>query len=983
MLLNVHSYYSLRYGTIAINDLVAGLLARGYDTAVLTDINNSSAVMAFIKECQKRDINGLAGMEFRNGDTLCYIGIAKNTVGFKQLNEWRTYHNEYNIKLPEDAPEYNDVYWIYPFGKKQITALKEQEYIGVRRFQLNKLRLNNASKSKYVIWQPVSFISLKNYELHKQLRAIDNNLLVSQLSPQQYADNAESFPSKQQLLNGFKDFPELISNTEKLLDTCSFDFVFNVDYDFSTNRNKKTFKGSRYADEQYIEELALQGLERRYGLHNEPANERVRRELDIIKKLNFTPHYLITNDICRYATHKGFHYVGRGSGANSLVAYCLGITDVCPIELNLYFERFLNPKRKSPPDFDVDFSWRDRDAIYEHIFKTYPNVALLGATSTFKNRSILRELGKIYGLPKSEIDLMVYDPDAIMNKHEVAEMILSVHGQMENFPNQRTIHASGVLISEEPLTCYSALDYPPKGMPTVQYDMYHAEDIGLEKFDILSQRGLGHIKDCIELVQQNKQKTIDVHDVKSFFKNEPINNQLKSANTVGCFYIESPAMRQLISKLNCNNYLTLVAASSIIRPGVASSGMMKAYIERHNTDPGNINYLHPVMKEHLADTYGIMVYQEDVMRIGHHFGGLDLADADVLRRMMSGKKRDTAQLQEIEDKFFNHCKEQGYSEDIALEVWRQIESFAGFSFNKAHSASYAVESYQSLYLKTNFPMEFMVSVINNHGGFYHSKVYFNEVRKVGATLHPPCVNNSNYVTNIKGNNVYVGLENIQNLEGHFAQLIPDERTQNGDYTSLNNLLIRTGIGLEQLVILIRSGAFNFTGIDKKTLLWEAHLLLSGVKQKVNALPLFDHTVRTFTLPELETNVVEDIYDEIELFGFPISASMFDLVKTAFRGDASAKTLAQFEGKTIRILGDFVADKKVWTKQKKIMKFGTFFDANGDFFDTVHFPPSLKTYPLNGFGVYLIQGKVVLDFGYPSIEVEKIARVPLLPDPRSE
>jgi DNA polymerase-3 subunit alpha len=371
------------------------------------------------------------------------------------------------------------------------------------------------------------------------------------------------------------------------------------------------------------------------------------------------------------------------------------------------------------------------------------------------------------------------------------------------------------------------------------------------------------------------------------------------------------------------------------------------------------------------------------MRIGHHFGGLDLADADVLRRMMSGKARDAEKIKVIEHKFFTHCEEQGYPEDISREVWRQIESFAGFSFNKAHSASYAVESYQSLYLKTNYPMEFMVAVINNHGGFYHSKVYFNEVRKAGANLHPPCVNNSNYVTGIKGVDVYVGLENIQNLERHFAQLIPEERMQNGEYTSLNNLLMRTGIGLEQLVILIRSGAFNFTGIDKKVLLWEAHLLLSGVKQRTAALPLFEHQARSFTLPQLETGVTEDIYDEIELLGFPVSASMFDLVKTSFRGEASAKTLAQFEGKTVRILGDFVADKKISTRQKKIMEFGTFFDANGDFFDTVHFPPSIKAYPLNGFGVYLIQGKVVLDFGYPTIEVEKVARVPLLPDPRSE
>ena len=183
---------------------------------------------------------------------------------------------------------------------------------------------------------------------------------------------------------------------------------------------------------------------------------------------------MITDDICRYARSRNFHYVGRGSGANSIVAYCLGITDVCPIELNLYFERFLNPKRKSPPDFDVDFSWRDRDEIYDYIFKRYQSehTALMGAMGTFRDRSIIRELGKVYGLPKSEIDRLVYDPGNMLNKNEVSNTILSVYMQMADFPNQRTIHASGVLISEEPLTCYSAIDYPPKGLPTMQFDMY-------------------------------------------------------------------------------------------------------------------------------------------------------------------------------------------------------------------------------------------------------------------------------------------------------------------------------------------------------------------------------------------------------------------------------------------------------------------------------------------------------------------------------
>jgi DNA-directed DNA polymerase III PolC len=975
MLLNVHSHFSLRYGILSIEALVDGLVTRGYDTAVLTDINNSSAVLKFVRLCRDKGLNGLAGMEFRNEDAICYIGIARNEAGFKQLNEWRTYHNLHKQALPENAPELSDVYWVYPFGKKDIAALKEQEYIGVRPAHLNKIRLQ-AATAKYVIWQPVTFSEEGHHHLHKQLRAIDHNLLISQLSQQQYAEEKETFPTKQQLLAAYKDFPEIIRNTAQLLSNCSMHF------NFETLRNKQAFTDSRYNDKELLQKYALEGWAMRYGVQDKQAEARVHRELQIIDDMHFSAYFLITNDICRHATQQDFHYIGRGSGANSIVAYCMGITDVCPMELNLYFERFLNPKRKSPPDFDIDFSWRDRDAIYDYIFSKYPNTALLGAMSTFRGRSIIRELGKIYGLPKSEIDLLVRNPEAMQNKNEVVNMILALYNQMESFPNQRTIHASGILISEEPLTCYSALDYPPKALPTVQYDMYGAEDINLEKFDILSQRGLGHIKDAVALVQLNKGETIDVHNVREFFKDDNINRQLKSGDTVGCFYIESPAMRQLISKLKCDNYLTLVAASSIIRPGVASSGMMKAYIERHH-DPQHVEYLHPVMKEQLEDTYGVMVYQEDVMRIGHYFGGLDMADADVLRRMMSGKKKEEQQLSIIASKFFLHCAEMQYPEAVAKEVWRQMESFAGYSFNKAHSASYAVESYQSLFLKTYYPLEFMVAVVNNHGGFYRTKVYLSEVRKAGATLHLPCINKSDAHTNLYGSDVYLGLELIANLEHQFKELIPLERQRNGAYTGMEDLHRRTGIGLEQLIVLIRTGALRFMNPNKKELLWEAHLLLTHVPQKTGTLSLFETQGKKARLPLLETSLMEDLYDEIELIGYPVSASRFDMIKTSFRGDVMAGALVQHAGKTVRMLGDFVADKKIWTKQKKFMKFGTFLDAEGAFFDTVHFPPTLQEYPLYGDGIYLIQGKIVLDFGYPTIEVEKIARVPVKPDPRSE
>lgn len=977
MLLNVHSYYSLRYGTLSLEQLIEDMMICGYDTAVLTDINNSSATLHFIQMAKDKGLNGLAGMEFRNEDELLYIGIAKNQQGFKALNDLMTRMNREHKPAPAIAPELEQVFIVYPYGKVKIDQLKPNEYIGIRPNQLNKIRTEPSSDyDRYVILQTVSFHA-NEYKLHLQLRSIDHNVLISQLKPHQAGQRSEVMIPKAELLQVYKDFPKLISNTNRLLQQCSFDL------DFKEVKNKKTFTGNRYDDKCLLQKYAMDGFARRYAKDDKEALERVKKELEIIDNLNFSSYFLITDDICRYARSKAYHYVGRGSGANSIVAYCMGITDVDPIQLNLYFERFLNPKRKTPPDFDIDFSWNERDDIYDYIFHRYQwgHVALMGAMSTFRSRSIIRELGKVYGLPKAEIDRMVHDPEHLLNKNEVTDMILSVYNQMADFPNQRTIHASGVLIAERPITNYCALDYPPKGLPTAQFDMYVAEDVGFEKFDILSQRGIGHIKDCRELIRQNQGAIVSTDNPDRFFKDEKIAQQLKSANTIGCFYIESPAMRQLLTKLQCDNYLTLVAASSIIRPGVASSGMMKAYIERHH-DPGKVVYPHPIFKEQLEETYGVMVYQEDVMKIGHHYGGLDLADADVLRRMMSGKSRNPQLMEEIKDKFFRNCKQKNYPEATSKEIWRQMESFAGYSFNKAHSASFAVESYQSLFLKTYYPLEFMVAVLNNYGGFYQRKVYVNEARRAGGHICLPCVNKSLYNTTITGSDIYLGFDCLLNLEGELAHFIPEERKRNGDYTCLENFMLRTGARLEQVIVLIRGGAFRFTGTGKKELLWEAHLLLSAHKNRQPEQSLFEHTAPKPVLPKLESSLLEDIYDEIELIGFPVSATMFDLVRSEYRGTAQARDLAHLEGETVRVVGDFVCDKYVRTKNGQEMKFGTFLDVNGDFIDTIHFPSQLKQSPLQGNGIYLIQGKVVLEFGCPAIEVEQCAKMPLKPDPRS-
>jgi DNA polymerase III alpha subunit len=277
----------------------------------------------------------------------------------------------------------------------------------------------------------------------------------------------------------------------------------------------------------------------------------------------------------------------------------------------------------------------------------------------------------------------------------------------------------------------------------------------------------------------------------------------------------------------------------------------------------------------------------------------------------------------------------------------------------------------------------MVSVLNNYGGFYSRKVYVNEARRAGAAINLPCVNNSIYVTTIYGSDIYLGFDCLQNLEAKLANRIVEERMTNGEYTGLENLVLRTGASLEQVLILIRVGAFRFLEIGKKELLWEAHMVLSKDVKQDKGPVLFSSMSRKPVLPELESCIVEDYYDEIELIGFTVSGTLFDLARSPYRGDVGAEALLQHEGRVLRLVGDFVAEKYVKTKRGELMKFGTFFDENGVFFDTVHFPQSLAQYPLRGAGLYLIEGKVVVEFGCPSIDVIRCAKMPLQVDPRSE
>jgi DNA-directed DNA polymerase III PolC len=817
MYLNSHSCYSLRYGVLTPVQLVAAASERGVKALALTDINNTSCTHEFVARCREADIRPVLGIEFRREGRLLYIGLARSEMGFAALCQFLSDCSMDGQPLPDTPPEMADTYIIFPHAVRSPDKLRANEYIGIRPEAVNQLFRSPLCQypHKLVALAPITFLNRDGHRTHKLLRAIDTNQLIGKLRTDQHAPPEEIFYTPEELTRIYARYPTLLTRAADMLASC------DTTMESSFGHNRRTFTGAERDDLQLLHKLAQSGLRKRYGPNHPAAADRVKRELQVIDKQQFAPYFLITWDIIRYARSAGFFHVGRGSGANSIVAYCLGITDVDPLELDLYFERFINPYRSSPPDFDIDFSWDERDDVTDYIFKRYGRgyTALLATYNTFKGRSIIRELGKVFGLPKDDIDRIVDEPLAAEKHHPYARHIFHFGKQLEGLPNYLSIHAGGVLISEKPLYAHTALQMMPKGFPVTHFDMHHAEDLGYHKFDVLSQRGLGHIKEAVDIIRVNRGVSVDIHDIPHIKADQRVKAQLRSGRCIGCFYIESPAMRGLLSKLRCDNYIHLVAASSIIRPGVAQSGMMREYIQRYHK-PHDFKYIHPVFAEHLGETFGVMVYQEDVMKIVHHFAGLDLDESDVLRRMMTGKKKSSADFERLRQKYFDNCRSRGYSEELTQEVWRQIESFSGYSFCKAHSASYAVESFQSLWLKAYYPLEFMVAVINNFGGFYSTEFYVHEARMQGARIHPPCVNRSGLLTCIRGDDVYLGFIHLQGLERQFALDLISGRERGGPYRDLGDFCRRLSPDASQADLLIRIGAFRFTGQTKYELLWE-------------------------------------------------------------------------------------------------------------------------------------------------------------------
>ncbi len=1016
--LNCHSWFSFKYGVMKPEALLEEAQKAGVRTLALTDIHCTAGIPDFIRDAGRFDVRPVAGIEFRQGPRLLYIGIAKNNEGFQQLNELLSPHLLDGEALPERAPELGGAFFIYPFSAAP-QQLRPSERVGIKPSDLTRLPFSPWARrpNDLVALLPVTFRGKPDFNTHRLLRTVAKNTVVSMLPKEELAQADECFRNEEELRTVYRDFPQLLENSARLLEQCSITFD-------GTDKTRKVFGGSIALDREKLHRDTHEGLRYRYPNADPKVIARMDHELDVIERMGFISYFLLNQDIVRFARSRNFFHVGRGSGANSLVAYCLGITDVDPMELDLYFERFISTARKKPPDFDIDFSWKDRDEVFNYVFTEYNkgkghhHVAQIATYTTFQWRGAIRELGKAMGLAPSEIDALSDGdsnyyrdqrrvPDGAKGElDQVAKTVIRYGHHLIGMPHHLGIHAGGIVITEKPVTHYTALHRPPKGFPVTQFSMLEAEDLGLHKFDLLSQRGLGHIRDAVELLER-KGEPIDIHDIKRFKEDPAIKDLIRVGNTIGCFYVESPAMRMLLKKLEVDDYLGLVAASSIIRPGVAESGMMREYLLRHR-DPERRKDAPAKLLEIMPETYGVMVYQEDVLRVASKYAGLDLEEADQVRRGMNIRYRDRPEFKVVEQKFFANCTSYGYPPGEAEEVWRQIESFASFSFAKGHSASYAVESYQSLYLKAHHPLEFLVGVANNFGGFYHTEFYLHEAKRAGATIEAPCINTSEEYCSLHGTRIYLGLGNVKSLGSEVCKLILHERERHGPFHDIQDLLARVPLHVEQARLLIRVGALRFTGKSKPSLLWDLTLLHRPATVRTTG-DLFITKVEEPRLPDLQHYPLADAYDELDLLGFPL-CDPFTLVElnAEKRGEGSEggnegertvvgspaplpspsspppilkRDMHAHIGKRVAMLGYLIHVKATDTRHGQRMTFGSFIDTAGDFWDSSQFPDVAARYSFRGRGVYRLTGIVEEEFGHVALRTQHFEKLPWNPDPR--
>lgn len=938
--LEVHSHYTLLGATPPVEALVQRAAAEKMTHLALTDTNALYGAVAFDRACQEAAIQPILGMVI-SATPLEDLGpgfskspgqlvlLATDPSGYRSLCQLSSLvqGRPDREKAARQGLAWNAIKasskgliclsggrmgWVelYLRAGNQLAASRylsklggifgENACLSLEIHQAEDLAIAheiNALADRFglptVAVQPIYYLDPGDKSRLRLLQSIGGNIKLETVAAE---DQELHWLSEHEVSERLADFPQAINQVQEIAARC-----------------QPALPGSdpiwpalelpdRQTPEEALKEMAKDGLSQRYGANiPNTSRERLDKELSAIAQSGYAPLFLIVADVVDHARKIGVPVSTRGSVANSLVAYCLGVTTVDPIANELLFERFLNPARANPPDIDLDFCSRRRDEVLNYVRQAYgaDQVALVATISTLRPKSAVRETGKALGLDEQEIGQLArmlprgWHPDPRRrSKRQMLDLldqlpepryrqVIEYAQSIVGTPHHLSIHPGGLVITPGPLTDHVPVQWAPKGFLITQFDHQDLEVLGLPKLDLLGIRALTVLADTADLVREHYDAQFKLEDIP--LDDEMTGDMLQTGDTIGVFQCESTGARRTLRQLQARSIFDLAVANAFFKPGPATGGMAQTFVRRYRGEEV-VQYLHPSLEPILASTQGVLLFQEQILRVATEIAGLSWEQADHLRRGMS--KFMAGEMAAMRNQFIAGCRlpppgGSGFTEEQAQALWEQVEAFAGYGFNRGHATAYADVSYRSAFLKAHWPEAFFCARLADWGGFHHPAIYMAEAVRLGISVRPPHVNHSNrkftlsyeLLTPDPGSAVlWMGLGQVRSLRKRAIQAIIEQR-QIRSFSSLGDLTERVRLRKKELQNLIRCGALDDLGATRTTLLAEAEQLArSGSSRQLS----FDFA-QVDTLPDLPA---DHLAWERHILGQPLSVHPTGLIKTS-------------------------------------------------------------------------------------------------------
>jgi len=962
-------------GTIPLMKLITRAKDLHMSHMALTEVNGLWGFIRFVQLAKEQGIKPIAGTNLVTAmDDI--ILLVENQTGYENMCRIISrVHNDPDVSISNLLrPLYSGLFILAHQNnvlQSLATFIPNSHLFVELRPSITEAEariLANTYQLEIIASGDVYFMSKEDYHTHRILRAIDRNTTLSQLPPDNTKDQRHFFRSEKEMIDLFPSSMAAINNSQYLAERCKTDWTYS-----NTIFPNLSLKNTHRANKT-LRSLVTTGAQERYGNINGSLKKRINYELSLIIQKGFAPYFLIVRDIVQQTKST----IGRGSGAASVVSYCLYITQVDPLRYNLKFERFIHPERINMPDIDIDFPWDERDKILDYIFNKYgtERSAMVSSQVFMQPRSSIREVSKVYGLAEEEIKAITKRIGYYSRRSELVKWvqndrrfknlnlddtlmeILKHSEKVMGAFRLSSVHPGGVIIVPDEIRKYVPVLTAPKGVQIVEWEKDQVEDSGLLKIDILGNRSLAVVRDTLKQVGLYRNKYMDYHKI------QPVDDLktaelMKAGRTMGVFYIESPATRQLLTKAGKVDFEHVVIYSSIIRP--AANRYTNLMLNRIHGQPWKI--LHQDL-ECLRESYGIMVYEEQVSTVARKIAGFSYAESDYLRKVISKPALEHI-IPRWKRKFISGAVNRGYTTKLAQTLWEMIQSFSGYSFCKPHSASYAMLSFTCAYLKAHFPAEFLAAVITNQGGFYNPYAYLSEARRFGIRIMPPHINRSFREYRGRKDRIRMGFMAICNLQAKAINTILNER-KSGDFASLADFLARVDIDLSDAMALTNAGCFAELEpeITHKDIAFRtAHFYLQNENREPLTVPIL-----TGNLSRQEKRKLE-----IDTFGFPISEHpLLNYLPYLGTHIKKAKDIHLYKGKTIALVGIAITRKITATRNRQPMEFVTFEDET-DLYECVMFPEAYETFGdlLNWETLFLIQGKVEETYSVYTVTIEKL------------